>query len=71
MSTKKDMSLQDFHYLVDLIRDRVELTEEEKDLWNQSLKKIESQIEKPINSSAIVPKTYLKKKGFFRRLFNF
>jgi hypothetical protein len=39
---KKDISLQDFHYLVDLIRERVELTSEERELWEQSLSKVSS-----------------------------
>jgi len=59
---KKSISLTDFGYLVDLIRNRVEFTDEQRILWEQSLKQIELEIDKPRETNAIVPKRYTKKK---------
>lgn len=43
---KNKILLADFEHLVHLIRNQVKLTPEEKELWEQSLKKIEYEIDK-------------------------
>lgn len=47
-------TFQDFEYLTTLIRKRIPLTPEQKELWKQCLGKIEEEIDKPTTGKPVV-----------------
>jgi len=55
---KNKILLADFEHVVDLIRNHVELTSDERKLWEQSLKKIENEIDHPTVIKIKPPKGY-------------
>lgn len=64
----------DFDYLVDLIRNRMEFTPEQREAWESSLKKIEEDMDKPLETEVKIPKRYKtikNKDNIFDTKFNF
>lgn len=55
---KKSTMLEDFNFIVDKIKARKKLTPEEEIIWKQCLKKIEDDLDKPVDTEVIVPTKY-------------
>jgi hypothetical protein len=51
---KKALLHADFEHLVYLIRNHVKLNQEERELWERSLKKIEDELDNPLDTEVIV-----------------
>ncbi len=51
---KTSIMQSDFEHLVHLIRERVQLTPEQRELWEQGIKKIEEEIDKPTGADATI-----------------
>lgn len=52
--SKNLTTFQDFEYLTTLIRKRIPLTPEQKELWKQCLVKVEEEIDKPVSGEPVV-----------------